>query len=87
MMNYKSKEESLLKEGCVTAYIDKAYPSNLAYKPQFISNNYKNAYHYHARGKSDVEKLYLRILLVTDYICGMTDSYAKRLYQELKAMI
>ena len=41
MMNYKSKEESLLKEGCVTAYIDKAYPSNLAYKPQFISNNYK----------------------------------------------
>ena len=53
----------------------------------FISNNYKNAYHYHARGKSDVEKLYLRILLVTDYICGMTDSYAKRLYQELKAMI
>lgn len=34
-----------------------------------------------------MEKLYLRILLVTDYICGMTDSYAKRLYQELKAMI
>ncbi|MBM6827772.1 deoxyguanosinetriphosphate triphosphohydrolase [Mordavella massiliensis] len=53
----------------------------------FISNNYKNAYHYHARGKNEVEKLYLRILLVTDYICGMTDSYAKRLYQELKAMI
>ena len=41
MMNYKSKEESLLKEGCVTAFIDKTYPSNLAYKPQFISNNYK----------------------------------------------
>ena len=41
MMNYKSKEESLLREGCVTAFIDKTYPSNLAYKPQFISNNYK----------------------------------------------
>lgn len=53
----------------------------------FISNNYKNAYHYHARGRDEVWKLYLRILLVTDYICGMTDSYAKRLYQELKAMI
>lgn len=53
----------------------------------FISSNYKNAYHYHARGRSDVEKLYLRLLLVTDYICGMTDSYAKRLYQELKAII
>ena len=34
-----------------------------------------------------VEKLYLRILLVTDYICGMTDSYAKRLYQELTARV
>lgn len=53
----------------------------------FISNNYKRAYHYHSEGKSDVEKLYLRLLLVTDYICGMTDSYAKRLYQELKAII
>ena len=31
----------LLKEGCLTAYIDKTYSSNLAYKPQFISNNYK----------------------------------------------
>ena len=53
----------------------------------FISSNYKDAYHYHARGKTDTEKLYLRLLLVTDFICGMTDSYAKRLYQELKAIL
>lgn len=53
----------------------------------FISDNYKNAYHRQARGKPEAEKLYLRLLLVTDYICGMTDSYAKRLYQELNAMI
>ncbi|MCI8560763.1 MAG: deoxyguanosinetriphosphate triphosphohydrolase [Dorea sp.] len=53
----------------------------------FISDNYKSAYHRQARGRSETEKLYLRILLVTDYICGMTDSYAKRLYQELNAMI
>lgn len=52
----------------------------------FISNNYKRAYHYHARGKSEIEKLYLRILLVTDYVCGMTDSYAQRLYQELNGI-
>lgn len=51
-----------------------------------ISENYKNAYHHHAEGKDEGEKLYLRFLLVTDYICGMTDSYAKRLYQELNAM-
>ena len=53
----------------------------------FISSNYKDAYHYHARGKNESEKLYLRLLLVTDFICGMTDSYAKRLYQELKAIL
>lgn len=51
-----------------------------------ISENYKNAYAVHSAGKSMEEKLYLRILLVTDYICGMTDSYAKRLFQELNAM-
>lgn len=53
----------------------------------FISENYKSAYHHHAEGKSEAEKLYLRLLLVTDYICGMTDSYAKRLYQEMNAVV
>ena len=53
----------------------------------FISENYKSAYHKQAAGKDENEKLYLRLLLVTDYICGMTDSYAKRLYQELNAVI
>ena len=53
----------------------------------FISENYKSAYHKQAEGKSEAEKLYLRFLLVTDYICGMTDSYAKRLYQEMNAII
>ena len=33
--------DNLLKEGFTTAYLDRTYPSNLAYKPQFISNNYK----------------------------------------------
>ena len=53
----------------------------------FISENYKSAYHKQAEGKDEDEKLYLRLLLVTDYICGMTDSYAKRLYQELNAVV
>lgn len=52
-----------------------------------ISDNYKNAYRKQAEGKSDEEKLYLRLLLVTDYVCGMTDGYAKRLYQELNGLI
>ena len=53
----------------------------------FVSGNYESAYHYQAEGKSEEEKLYLRLLLVTDYICGMTDSYAKRLYQELNGIV
>ena len=52
----------------------------------FISNNYKRAYHCQSEGKPEEEKLYLRMLLVTDYICGMTDSYAMRLYQEMRGM-
>lgn len=51
-----------------------------------LSSNYKAIYHIYAEGKDDVEKLYLRLLLVTDEICGMTDSYAKELYQELRGI-
>ncbi len=51
-----------------------------------ISENYKKAYHTYAAGKGENERLYLRLLLVTDYICGMTDSFAKSLYQELNGI-
>ena len=53
----------------------------------FISDNYKNAYRIHSEGKSEAETVYLRLLLVTDYVCGMTDSYAKRLYQEMNGIV
>ena len=52
-----------------------------------VSDNYKAIYRIYSNGKSEREKLYLRLLLVTDSICGMTDSYAKRLYQELSGII
>ena len=51
-----------------------------------ISQDYKRIYHYFSDGKNDEEKIYLRLLLVTDYICGMTDSFAKDLYQELNGI-
>ncbi|MBS6397405.1 MAG: deoxyguanosinetriphosphate triphosphohydrolase [Clostridiales bacterium] len=51
-----------------------------------ISDNYKAVYHIYAEGKDPIEKLYLRLMLVTDEICGMTDSYAKELYQELRGI-
>lgn len=52
-----------------------------------MSENYLRIYHKYSEGKSEEEKLYLRLLMVTDYICGMTDSYAKRMYQELNGVI
>ncbi|MCR5100183.1 MAG: deoxyguanosinetriphosphate triphosphohydrolase [Butyrivibrio sp.] len=53
----------------------------------FVSDNYKAIYHIYSKDKSEEEKLYLRLLLVTDFVCGMTDSYAKRLYQEMNGDI
>ena len=60
-----------------------------------VSDNYIAIYRQFA-GRADklqqslsskeAEKLYLRLLLVTDHVCGMTDSYAKRLYQELNGI-
>lgn len=53
-----------------------------------ISENYRQIYRLYARNAaSEGEKLYLRFLLVTDFISGMTDSYAKDLYQKLNGII
>lgn len=50
-----------------------------------ISANYKEDY-LCAKTENEAENLYLRFLMVTDYISGMTDSYAKNLYQELNGL-
>ena len=34
-----------------------------------------------SRQSADAEELYLRLLMVTDFISGMTDSYARNLYR------
>lgn len=75
--------------GAIIKYDDPAQKLNSIEERlvSFISNNYKKAYRYHAERQPDIYRLYLRLLLVTDYICGMTDSYAKRLYQELNAIM
>ncbi len=52
-----------------------------------ISDNYKAIYSIYSKDRNEAERLYLRLLLVTDSICGMTDSYAKTLYQELNGMV
>ena len=50
---------------------------------RLVSENYREIYRIYAQGKGETERLYLRLLLVTDYICGMTDSYAQDLYRKL----
>ena len=52
-----------------------------------LSQNYLEQYHETAKTvKSEEDKVYARLLLATDFIAGMTDSYAKRLYQELRGI-
>jgi dGTPase len=52
-----------------------------------ISENYRQIYKaYSAKTSDETEKLYLRLLLVTDFISGMTDTYAKDLYQKLNGI-
>ena len=52
-----------------------------------MSDNYLRIYRKYSQGADDNEKLYLRLLMVTDYVCGMTDSFAKRTYQELNGIL
>lgn len=51
-----------------------------------ISDNYRANYRREAAGKSEAERLYLRLLLVNDYICGMTDSFARDLYHKFNGI-
>lgn len=54
---------------------------------QLISKNYLDNYYEECRSsQSDNQKLYYRLLLATDFVCGMTDSYAKQLYKELNGI-
>ncbi len=52
-----------------------------------MSDNYLRIYRKYSEGCDDTEKMYLRLIMVTDYICGMTDSYAKMTYQELNGIL
>ena len=71
-------------------YFDSAYKDRLNNVDvkimSIISKDYLRIYHKLADCQSEEERLYLRLLLVTDYICGMTDSFAKNLYQELNGI-
>ncbi|WP_088810677.1 MULTISPECIES: deoxyguanosinetriphosphate triphosphohydrolase [Listeria] len=71
-------------------YYDSPMPEKITAKDKrllsLISDNYIGCYRKNATGQDETVKLYLRLLLITDFICGMTDSYAKDLYQELNGL-
>ena len=64
--------------GYVPSKADKKYLS-------IFSDNYKQDYQNTRTGNEGYD-LYLRLLMVTDYISGMTDSYARNLYRELSGI-
>lgn len=52
---------------------------------RLISPNYLRSYRQRRTGREG-EDLYLRLLLAVDYLSGMTDSYARDLYQTLQGV-
>ncbi|HBV68120.1 MAG TPA: hypothetical protein DEF04_07990 [Clostridiales bacterium] len=87
----------LAAQTIINSLLDKFVPAVLEYEEDdenykqskgerkltdLISENYKRCYKSH-KTDNDSYNLYLRLLLVTDFISGMTDSYAKNLYQAL----
>lgn len=51
-----------------------------------ISSSFMQTYRIYSDGLKEETKLYLRLVLATDYVSGMTDGYAKRLYRELRGI-
>ncbi len=49
-----------------------------------LSQNYREVFCHFARADANGNNGYHRYLLVTDQVCGMTDTFAKRLHSELK---
>lgn len=56
----------------------KSFPGKIA---ALLSENYRRVFQDSVKG--ELPENYCRFQLVTDYVCGMTDSFAKRLHAEL----
>lgn len=48
-----------------------------------LSENYRKVFQHFASTDADLPETYHRLQLVTDYVCGMTDSFAKKLHVEM----
>lgn len=91
-------ELEVAADAIITGLLDKFVPAAIHFDTEIeqnpvekrlialISDNYRLAYKREAEGKSEGEKLYRRLLLVNDYICGMTDSFARDLYYKFNGI-
>ena len=48
-----------------------------------LSENYRRVFSHSVETMPELPEQYHRFQLVTDYVCGMTDTFAKRLHAEL----
>lgn len=48
-----------------------------------LSDNYRRVFSHFVQADRELPETYHRLQLVTDYVCGMTDSFARRLHAEL----
>ena len=74
-MNRQEKNENIIqiKQGLETAFINQEVTSNLAYKPQFVSNNYKEGRKVLSSIEDELlkcEKFYISVAFIT--ISGIT---------------
>ncbi len=51
-----------------------------------IGEKYKKVYRRCSRDKDEIEKLYLRLIMVIDYICDMADENLKDIYKKLNGI-
>lgn len=75
---YYDTEYADENQGYIQSKADKKYLS-------IFSENYKQDYS-NTKSHEEGNDLYLRLLMVTDYISGMTDTYARTLYRELSGI-
>jgi dGTPase len=61
-------------------YKTKEFPGKIA---RLLSQNYKDVFVNSCATDPDAPEMYHRYQLVTDYVCGMTDTFAQRLHSEL----
>lgn len=99
---YAFTSESILKielsvDTMMTLLLDRTVGAALRFNTDFqritdkhlitvLSEDYLKICEYSARNEDISQQAYLRLLLATDNICGMTDGYARQLYRDISGI-